>query len=347
MARPLRIWYPGAWYHVTARGNERREIYRSEEDRLLFLARLSQIAERFGMVLHGYVMMENHFHLIVEPREDNLSRAMQWLNVSYSQWFNRRHQRSGHLFQGRFKSVVIDWQAWGLELSRYVHLNPVRTGQEELDKQARQRNRAGVGRVVSPDTAKGRIKALRIYRWSSFRAYIGLEHTPKWLCCDQVLGMMGGNKSERPRAYQRLVEAALLEGMESPWDYLTGQVILGDEAYVKRLDDGLIGDEREQAPLKQLRRRPNWEQAVRVVERLKGEAWAEFRDRHGDWGRDVALWLGRMQCRMTLKELAEAVEVNHYASVGAAIKLLEKHSGIDSSLARLMTKAKNLLNNEM
>ena len=347
MARPLRIWYPEAWYHVTARGNERREIYRSDQDRQVFLARLGQSVGRFGMVLHGYVMMENHFHLILEPREDNLSRAMQWLNVSYSQWFNRRHQRSGHLFQGRFKSVVVDWQAWGLELSRYVHLNPVRTGQEELDKQARQRNRASVGRVVNPDTVKGRIKALRDYRWSSYRAYIGLERVPEWLCHDRVLGLMGEKKSERPRAYQRLVEAALLEGMESPWDHLRGQVILGEEAYVRQLEEGLSGDEREQAPLKQLRRRPRWEQAVQVVERLKGEAWAEFRDRHGDWGRDVALWLGRMHCGMKLKELAEAVEVSHYASVGTALKLLEKRSGSDSSLARLMTKAKILLNNEM
>jgi len=347
MARPLRIWYPEAWYHVTARGNERREIYRSDQDRQVFLARLGQSVGRFGMVLHGYVMMANHFHLIVEPREDNLSRAMQWLNVSYSQWFNRRHQRSGHLFQGRFKSVVVDWQAWGLELSRYVHLNPVRTGQEELDKQARQRNRASVGRVVSPDTVKGRIKALRDHQWSSYRAHIGLERVPEWLCRDRVLRLMGGKKSERPRAYQRLVEAALLEGMESPWDHLRGQVILGEEAYVRQLEEGLSGDEREQAPLKQLRRRPRWEQAVQVVERLKGEAWAEFRDRHGDWGRDVALWLGRMHCGMKLKELAEAVEVSHYASVGTALKLLEKRSGSDSSLARLMTKAKILLNNEM
>ena len=201
--------------------------------------------------------------------------------------------------------------------------------------------------VWTRKNVKGRIKALRDYRWSSYRAYIGLERVPEWLCCDRVLGFMGGKKSERPRAYQRLVEAALLEGMESPWDHLTGQVILGEEACVRQLEQELSKDEREQAPLKQLRRRPRWEQAVRVVERLKGETWADFRDRHGDWGRDVALWLGRMQCGMKLKELAEAVEVSHYASVGTAIKLLEKRSGRDSSLAQLMIMAKKLLNNEM
>src|SRR3990172_6379827 len=149
--KPVYTFFPkfGVPFHTAKTSNPAE---RCQE--LLNKVILGQSVGRFGTVLYGYVLMDNHFHLIVEPQEDNLSRAMQWLNVSYSQWFNRRHQRSGHLFQGRFKSVVVDWQAWGLELSRYVHLNPVRTGQEDLDKRARQRNRAGVGRAVSLDTEK-------------------------------------------------------------------------------------------------------------------------------------------------------------------------------------------------
>ena len=106
MARPLRIERPGGWYHLTARGNERRPIFRDARDRKHFCQLLAEVVSRFQVRLHGYVLMVNHYHLILELREANLSRAAQWLNLSYSVWFNRRHQRSGHLFQGRFKSVA-------------------------------------------------------------------------------------------------------------------------------------------------------------------------------------------------------------------------------------------------
>jgi REP element-mobilizing transposase RayT len=122
MARPLRIERAGGWYHVTGRGNERRAIYRENRDREHFCELLGEMVERFGVRVHAYVLMDNHYHLILELREPNLSRAIQWLNVSYSVRFNRRHGRSGHLFQGRFKSVAVDPEGWGLEVSRYVHL---------------------------------------------------------------------------------------------------------------------------------------------------------------------------------------------------------------------------------
>src|SRR6266498_2435192 len=132
MARPLRIEQAGGWYHITTRGNERRAIFRSDRDREHFLEVLAEMTRRFGVRLHAYVLMDNHYHLLLQLTEPNLSRAVQWLNVSYSIWFNRRHRRSGHLFQGRFKSVVLDPIQWGLELSRYVHLNPVRVGRMGL-----------------------------------------------------------------------------------------------------------------------------------------------------------------------------------------------------------------------
>jgi REP element-mobilizing transposase RayT len=126
MARPLRIEKPGGWYHVSARGNERKAIYRDNRDRRPFLEVIAELVDRFRVRLHGFVLMDNHYHLMLELSEANLSRAVQWLNVSYSVWFNRRHGRSGHLFQGRFKSVAVSPEEWALELSRYVHLNPVR-----------------------------------------------------------------------------------------------------------------------------------------------------------------------------------------------------------------------------
>ena len=140
MARPLRIICPGAWYHVTARGNERRDIFRDDKDRVRFLEILAEMVDRFGVGLHAYVLMSNHYHLLMEVCRPNLSQAVQWLNVSYSVWFNCRHNRSGHLFQGRFKSVVVEPNAWGLSLSAYIHLNPVRIAAFGLNKVHRQRN---------------------------------------------------------------------------------------------------------------------------------------------------------------------------------------------------------------
>jgi putative transposase len=145
MARAVRIERAGGWYHVTARGNERRAIYRDPRDRQHFCAVLAETVGTFRLVLHVFVLMDNHYHLLVETPEPNLSRAMQWLNVSYSVWFNRRHGRSGHLFQGRYKAIVVDPVGWGLELSRYVHLNPVRVGRLGLDKRVRRQTESGSG----------------------------------------------------------------------------------------------------------------------------------------------------------------------------------------------------------
>ena len=117
MARMLRVDRPGLWYHLTARGNEQRVVFRDAQDQQHFLALLAQWVERFQLRIHAYVLMDNHYHLLTETTAPNLSQAMQWLNVSYTVWFNRRHQRAGHLCQGRFKSVIAEPQSWALGLS--------------------------------------------------------------------------------------------------------------------------------------------------------------------------------------------------------------------------------------
>jgi len=157
--------------------------------------------------------MDNHYHLLLELLEPNLSRAAQWLNVSYSVWFNRRHARSGHLFQGRFKSIVVNPVEWGLALSRYVHLNPVRVGRLGLGKAERGRARAGLSPAPKPEQVRERIQQLRRYRWSSYRAYLGMAREPEWLECGEVLRLGGGKKGEERRAYREYVEGAVREGL--------------------------------------------------------------------------------------------------------------------------------------
>jgi REP element-mobilizing transposase RayT len=132
MARPLRILLPDAWYHVTSRGNRREAIYRKDTDRRRFLGLVAGLPERFGLEVHAFVLMDNHYHLLVRTAEANLSEAMRWLHVSYSSRFNWSHRQSGHVFQGRVKAILIEDTRGVVEVARYVHLNPVRVGRWAL-----------------------------------------------------------------------------------------------------------------------------------------------------------------------------------------------------------------------
>ena len=155
MARPIRVEYADAVYHVTARGNERKAIYRDDVDRQRFLETLGQAVERFRVIVHAYCLMPNHYHLLLQTPRANLSAAAGWLQTTYSVRFNRRHRRSGHLFHGRFKAHLVEEDAYARELVKYVHLNPVRP------KNKRKR---------VPVELKGELAE---FRWSSHRAYAG------------------------------------------------------------------------------------------------------------------------------------------------------------------------------
>jgi putative transposase len=342
MARPLRVERAGGWYHITARGNERRAIYRDNRDRQHFCELLAGMVSQFRLVLHAFVLMDNHYHLLLELREANLSRAVQWLNVSYSLWFNRRHERCGHLFQGRFKSVIVDAPAWGLALSRYLHLNPVRIGRLGLSKREQQQLRAGAGGAPVVAVVQKRMSQLRRYRWSSYRAYIGLAQVPAWLECQTVLKLGGGRKGEERRHYREYVEAAVREGLaKSPWEELKEQVVLGGQGFVAGLKKHLAGDEREQRGARRLReQRPELARVIHCVEAVKGEKWEAFRDRHGDAGRDLVLYLGRKACGLKLAELGQSVGVKEYATVAMAVRRfgtsLEKDRTRQEELCRII-----------
>lgn len=167
MARPLRIEVAGGLYHVTARGDRREDIYADETDRLHWLSIFGDVCDRFNWRCHGYCLMTNHYHLVVETPEANLSRGMRQLNGVYTQTFNRRHGLVGHLFQGRFKGILVEREAYLLELSRYVVLNPVRAG------------------MVS-DAGD--------WPWSSYRAMLGKVGAPDWLETDEVFGRFGQDR---------------------------------------------------------------------------------------------------------------------------------------------------------
>jgi putative transposase len=272
--------------------------------------------------------MDNHYHLILELRELNLSRAVQWLNLSYSVWFNRRHGRSGHLFQGRFKSVVVDPLGWGLALSRYVHLNPVRVGRFGLDKSAQVRSRAGLSEAPDIEQVRERLQTLRAYRWSSYRAYLELGRQPEWLECATVLSLGGGKKGRERRAYREYVELAIREGLrKSPWEEVKEQVVLGGIEFLGELRQHISGDGREQRRAKRLAaERPGLEAVIACVEQVKGKKWDEFKERYGDSGRDLVLYLGRKVCGLKLRELAERIGLKDYAVVAMGVRRYEARS---------------------
>lgn len=206
MARPLRIEFPGALYHVTTRGNARQDIFLDDEDRQRFLGVLAHVVSRFHLRLYAYCLMNNHFHLVVETPEANLSKAMRQLNGVYTQSFNRRHGRVGHVLQGRFKAIVVDRESYLLELCRYVVLNPVR-----------------VRTTRKADT----------YPWSSYQATAGLVSVPPFLTVDWVLSQFGHQRAAAQRKYRAFVAEGI--GYGSPWEHVRGQVLLGSERFVERL----------------------------------------------------------------------------------------------------------------
>ncbi|MGH8273908.1 MAG: REP-associated tyrosine transposase [Gammaproteobacteria bacterium] len=206
MARPLRLEFAGALYHVTSRGDRRENIYEDDNDRAGFLSVLGEICSQYNWVCHAYCLMSNHYHLLVETPEGNLSRGMRQLNGVYTQHFNRHHGRVGHVFHGRYKAILVDKNEYLLELARYIVLNPVRAGM---------------------------VRAAREWRWSSYRATAGQTSGPQCLQSEWLLAAFGRRKGRAMEAYKRFVAQG--RGQPSPWQSLRNQVYLGDERFVARM----------------------------------------------------------------------------------------------------------------
>jgi REP element-mobilizing transposase RayT len=332
---------------LSARGNERKNIFRQDSDRYHLLELLGEMTERFGVRVHAYVLMDNHFHLLVETPEANLSRAMQWLLVSYSVWFNRRHDRVGHLFQGRFKAIIVEDNAGWQEVARYVHLNPVRTAILALGKRQQAASRAGLVARPRPELIAERLRLLREYRWSSYRAYAGYGAALAWLCREPLARLCGGRgEVARRDALRQYTEQAVRQGgIEPLWERLVGGLVLGTEAFAQRLRQQVRGNRREQTQLRGLERPVDWSQVISALEQVKGEDWEEFCSRYGDWGRDAALWLGRKHGRLTLAQLGRLAGGMDYAAVGQAVSRFGKRLKADATLRGQLAKVKTTLSN--
>ena len=215
MSRPLRIEYQSALYHVTSRGDRREPIYEDDEDREKFLTILGQVIDTYNWICHGYCLMTNHYHLVIETPDGNLSKGMRQLNGVYTQASNRRHDRVGHLFQGRYKGILVDANTYLLELTRYVVLNPVRADM-----------------VKKPDQ----------WPWSSYSAMIGETQSPSWLATDDLLAQFSKRRKVAVRRYKQFVAEGI--GVASIWQGINRQVFLGNDAFVEQaqaMDESLPG----------------------------------------------------------------------------------------------------------
>ncbi len=208
MARPLRIEITGGLYHVTSRGDRRETIYRDDRDRTDWLDLLGKVCARFNWRCHAYCEMTNHYHIVVETPDANLSKGMRQLNGVYTQQFNRRHDLVGHLFQGRFNAILVERHSYLLELARYVVLNPVR------------------GRMVGK--ASG-------WQWSSYRATVGLSLVPAWLEIDWILGQFGSDRSRAQSEYAMFVSGGV--GRSSVWENLRHQIFLGSDRFIEHVSE--------------------------------------------------------------------------------------------------------------
>ena len=226
MARPLRLELPGALYHVTSRGDRREDIYLNDADRLRWLDLLGEVCLRYNWLCHAYCLMDNHFHIVIETVDGNLSAGMRQLNGVYTQWHNRTHNRVGHVFQGRFKAIIVQREAYLLELARYVVLNPVRAGLCAMPGQ---------------------------WRWSSYLAMVGQASRPNWLHTEWLLSQFGNQYAKAVTAYIDHVRAGV--GLPSVWDALQDQLYLGDETFADKSRQALSNRLLDDSEIPRLHRR--------------------------------------------------------------------------------------------
>jgi len=253
MVRPLRIEYPGALYHVTNRGNDRKPIFKDDQDRNKFLELLALSQEIYSVKLYSFVLMANHFHLLVETPLGNLSQFMRHFNISYTSAFNRRHCRSGHLYQGRYKSFVMDSDEYLSMVSRYIHLNPVKVGSIKKKPVAEQ------------------LAALWDYRWSSLPGFVNLSKRWEFVEYAVVLDDFGGDTRGGRANYKKQIAADLVDGLPVR-DRIVAQSLLGGEDFVEKIKATYleVDSSREQPALAEVRKYLAKDIIIDVVCRVTG-----------------------------------------------------------------------------
>ncbi len=311
MARPLRVEYPGASYHVTSRGNERKAVYKSRRDREQFLSYLESATERYGAVIHAYCLMDNHYHLLLETPLGNLSKIMQHINSAYTMYFNIKRQRAGHLLQGRYKAILVEVDEYAKELSRYIHYNPVRA--KILD---------------DPNE----------YEWSSCRYFTIERKAPEWLQLDFILGYFGENRSEAMQRYQRFLGSVDGGDLISPLKQRLHSVILGSQEFVDDIKKQYLKHRGPDRNLPELNDKPTKigiEEISKAVDRVI--------DTDKKLARQVKLYLCHRYTGLSLMEIGQCYGIGE-SGVSQASRRIQTRMDKDRKLKRLVLNTKKFVN---
>ncbi|MFQ5846829.1 MAG: helix-turn-helix domain-containing protein [Candidatus Methylomirabilales bacterium] len=325
MSRPLRLEFPEAWYHVMNRGSGSRAIFHDDDDRWDFLRLLRDVGRMWSIQLHAFCLMRNHYHLLLHTPQGNLSRSMRHLNGLYTQRYNRKYRRDGPLFRGRFKAILIEADAYLLELVRYIHLNPVQAGLVRKPEQ---------------------------YAWSSHRAYLERGSSPDWLTKEEVLGRLGARGGQAVRNYRAFLQAGVLEQIKRVYGQKKAPAMLGTEAFKERARNLVSKKRRGDYELAEAKALPFRRTATEVLEAVKENYGVRRKAlvgvRRGQWNepRDVAIYLCRKECGLPLREIAALFGIPAYTTVSMACARVEARCKKDRVVRQRVERLLKVLGGE-
>lgn len=302
MARPLRIEFPGAYYHLMNKGDRGNPIFHDGADRKIFLALLASVSEMFQVRVLAFSLMDNHYHLLLQTIEANLSRVMHYLNAVYTQKYNRKYKCGGHVFQGRYKAILIDRDSYLLEVSRYIHLNPVRAGL---------------------------VKAPEKHLWTSHRLYLGLAHPPAWVCVNEILSFFGKNRRSSRHAFDRFVGQGVPDHVMKIYTQKHTPAIFGSNAFIEKMRAVYLSeyaDDYELPEAKRIGRISLREIAdavalhykVGTVELMRG------RRKFKNQPRRLALYVARKHAGYPLRTIGAFFHIGSYTGVSTIAQRVQK-----------------------
>lgn len=323
MARPLRIQYEGALYHVTCRGNERKAIFKDDQDRNVFLELLNDGLNTYNIILYCYVIMDNHFHLLLETPLGNLSEFMRWFNITYTSHYNRRHKRTGHLYQGRYKSILVEKDSYLFILSRYIHLNPVKTKPK--------------GKVSLSEKRK----YLKSYKWSSLSGYINDARKSDFIDYAQVLETYGGDNREGRKLYWKTISNDLSTEIDIK-EKVIGGSILGTSTFINWVRDSFLPEKSREIPaVKRLIKYNTKEEIIETLCKLAGKSFHEIKRERGTT-RQIAMDLLYRVGGLKGTEIGDMIGID-YSTVSQGRKRLREKLKNDNNLSNFIQKIESRL----
>ncbi len=326
MARPIRIEYPDAYYHISSRGDGRKEIYREKDDYELFYEILASSVSKYQIIIYAFTLMSNHYHLIIMTPLGNLASCMRYINGLYSQKYNRRHKRVGHVLQGRYKAILIEDESYLLEVIRYIHLNPYRAKM---------------------------VESIDSYPYSSHQAVIKIKEREKWIewyNSDWILSHFGERKEEAIESYQRFMEEGK-GGTENPLKKAHFGYILGSEGLVKWVQDNFL-DKKEDREYKGIKESKVKVSVEEIIEQVCKVMQVEIRDvvngkkgkGRGNLARGIALYLIQKNCCLTQREMGKRFGNVSNVAISVNIKRFIEEKKEEAGVKKIMGQIGESLN---